>query len=194
MSKAIKNAELKRDSIVAAAEALFLRQGYGVTSMDKVAETAAVTKQTVYRYYPSKEELFAAVMKGVRGKETVVYEFASSNVKAELTGYGEYLLGFHLKPDALGLYRLMLAEGANEKLMKVFMSTGPKQVLKPLLEFLSREYPTLDNRAFNAEMFATMILAPRNQLIMNGKKQFKKSAQKEHVGKVVELFLKVIDA
>jgi len=48
----------KQQDIVIAAEALFLRQDYGV-SMDHISKEAGVTRQMVYRYFASKYELFA---------------------------------------------------------------------------------------------------------------------------------------
>lgn len=192
LSISIQKAELKQNSIVQAAETLFLQQGYGVTSMDSIAHEAGVTKQTVYRYFESKQALFIAIMKGIREKGSAAYIFSSGSVQEELMGYGKYLLGFHVQPSALGLYRLMLTEGRNENLSKVFMNTGPKQVIQPLVEFLRQQYPALVEPEFTAQMFVTMALAPRNQLLIGSKGQLKKSAQNEHIEKVVLLFLKMI--
>ena len=54
----------KRQAILAAARTLFLRHGYGGTSMDEVAAIAAVSKQTVYKQFADKQRLFAAVITG----------------------------------------------------------------------------------------------------------------------------------
>ena len=80
MSKTIQNAEQKQHAIVSAAEALFLQQGYGVISMDQIAKKAGVTKQTVYRYFASKNELFAAVMQRVQKAESEAYCFGSGTI------------------------------------------------------------------------------------------------------------------
>ncbi len=52
----------KRQAIVAAAIAEFRANGFEVTSMDKIAATAGVSKRTVYNHFPSKEELFAEIL------------------------------------------------------------------------------------------------------------------------------------
>ena len=52
----------KREAIVAAAIAEFRANGFEVTSMDKIAATAGVSKRTVYNHFPSKEELFAEIL------------------------------------------------------------------------------------------------------------------------------------
>lgn len=52
----------KREAIVQAAIAEFRSNGFEVTSMDKIAATAEVSKRTVYNHFPSKEELFAEIL------------------------------------------------------------------------------------------------------------------------------------
>jgi AcrR family transcriptional regulator len=51
----------KRARILSAAQHLFLRYGVKRTSIDDVAREAAIAKGTVYLYYESKNDLFAAV-------------------------------------------------------------------------------------------------------------------------------------
>jgi AcrR family transcriptional regulator len=48
----------RRALILNAAADLFARQPYGAVQMDDVAQHAGVGKATLYRYFPSKEELF----------------------------------------------------------------------------------------------------------------------------------------
>src|SRR3954469_17470373 len=55
-------AELTRDRICAAAEALFLRDGYARTSIRAVAKAAAVAEATVYLAFPDKAALLDAVI------------------------------------------------------------------------------------------------------------------------------------
>ena len=103
MSKTRQNADQKRQAIVLAAKGLFLDQGYVVTSMDTIAQAAEVTKQTVYRYYPSKEALFAEVMQHIRQSDSAPYQFSSGPLEDELISYGVQLLEFHLRPEARAL-------------------------------------------------------------------------------------------
>ena len=44
----------KRDAILTAATALFLRGGFRGTNMDEIASRAAVSKQTVYKHFTDK--------------------------------------------------------------------------------------------------------------------------------------------
>ncbi|MGE8067816.1 TetR/AcrR family transcriptional regulator [Pseudomonas sp. NPDC089569] len=52
----------KREAIIQAAITEFRANGFDITSMDKIAATAGVSKRTVYNHFPSKEELFAEIL------------------------------------------------------------------------------------------------------------------------------------
>lgn len=52
----------KREAIIQAAIVEFRANGFDITSMDKIAATAGVSKRTVYNHFPSKEELFAEIL------------------------------------------------------------------------------------------------------------------------------------
>ncbi|MEL6189820.1 MAG: helix-turn-helix domain-containing protein, partial [Myxococcota bacterium] len=51
----------KRAAVIEAATEAFLSHGFEGTSMDRIAETAGVSKRTVYDHFPSKEDLFRAI-------------------------------------------------------------------------------------------------------------------------------------
>ncbi|KQR81607.1 TetR family transcriptional regulator [Burkholderia sp. Leaf177] len=53
----------KRAAVIAAAIQEFLAAGFDATSMDRVAARAGVSKRTVYNHFPSKEALFAAILR-----------------------------------------------------------------------------------------------------------------------------------
>ena len=52
----------KRAAILVAAVSEFQKNGFDGTSMDRIAETAEVSKRTVYNHFPSKDELFMAMV------------------------------------------------------------------------------------------------------------------------------------
>lgn len=54
--------ERKREAILQAAIAEFRANGFDATSMDKIAARAEVSKRTVYNHFPSKDDLFAAIL------------------------------------------------------------------------------------------------------------------------------------
>jgi TetR/AcrR family transcriptional regulator of autoinduction and epiphytic fitness len=52
----------KVDELLAAAEVLFLRNGYGGTTIAAIAKQAGVSANSLYWYYPSKDDVFVAVL------------------------------------------------------------------------------------------------------------------------------------
>ncbi|WP_027178442.1 TetR/AcrR family transcriptional regulator [Maridesulfovibrio bastinii] len=58
--------EKRRADIVAKAEELFIHNGYGKTSTDEIAAQCKISKQTLYRLFPGKIDLFAAVVESHR--------------------------------------------------------------------------------------------------------------------------------
>lgn len=52
-----RNRQRTRQDIIAAALALFVDQGYEATTVDQVAKAAGVSPATLFRYFPSKEDL-----------------------------------------------------------------------------------------------------------------------------------------
>jgi AcrR family transcriptional regulator len=189
VSKSQQKAQQKIAAISQAALDLFLQQGYAATSMDAVAAQAGVTKQTVYRYYPSKDKLFAAAMAKIRDSEPQPYQFKGGSPETELNHFGRDLLAFHLTPSAMGVYKLILSEGSDERLLQTFTQAGPSRVDQLLTEFLEQHFPGLDDTAFYARMFSSMVLIPRNQLIIRGKGRLSRAQQENHVRRVVSLFL-----
>ncbi len=56
-----QEAALKRDQIIVAATAVFLRYGHARTTMNDVAEEARISRPALYLVFPRKEDIFAAV-------------------------------------------------------------------------------------------------------------------------------------
>lgn len=62
MTAPLRLTDRKREAIVQAAIAEFRDNGFEVTSMDRIAARAEVSKRTVYNHFPSKEELFSEML------------------------------------------------------------------------------------------------------------------------------------
>src|ERR1700675_2771569 len=64
----------RTDTLIAAATRVFLRDGYGFASMDKVASEARVSTRTIYERFKNKGDLLGAVISRLveRNMETVL--------------------------------------------------------------------------------------------------------------------------
>lgn len=58
---------VKRGQILDGAKRVFMKMGYDAASMNDVTREAGVSKGTIYVYFQSKEELFAALIERAKG-------------------------------------------------------------------------------------------------------------------------------
>ena len=73
--------EHRREDIITAAQKIFFSKGLPSATMDEIAETAELSKGTLYLYYKSKEDLFLAV--AMRGSEIMYNMFVEATVQGK---------------------------------------------------------------------------------------------------------------
>lgn len=137
--------EARRDDIIRKASELFLSNGFGATSMSTVARAIGGSKATLYKYFPTKEALFAAVIEeNARDILGPMQNAASSadNPRAFLIAVGQQLLAGLYHPRAVSLARVVIGDcSRSPKIGHDFFSIGPEKarevVVKRLLEFVS---------------------------------------------------------
>jgi TetR/AcrR family transcriptional repressor of mexJK operon len=141
-----KRTQQTRERILAAAQKLFLQQGYLATSTDAVlAEAGIASKETLYRYYASKEELFTAVL----GRLTIEQQdFAqkiaalptphdTAELRQALTALAHAILERMSQPEYLALLRITMAEAPRfPQLGPLFVSTVPQRGLTHVITLL----------------------------------------------------------
>ena len=62
-AKRSRRKQARPAEIVSAALVLFAERGFGATKLEDVAKAAGIAKGTVYLYFPTKEDLFRAVVR-----------------------------------------------------------------------------------------------------------------------------------
>jgi len=76
----------RREAIVAAATRLFGRGSYADVQMDDVAKAADIGKPSLYRYFPSKEDLFLEVSdRAIAEIQRMLQEVRDSRLPPEVT-------------------------------------------------------------------------------------------------------------
>jgi AcrR family transcriptional regulator len=102
-----------REAIVAAAERLFLQNGFGAVSMDELAEAAGVARRTLYNQFGGKEEIFREMLRLVSvqlegalppGIET------QGGVADVLRLIARAIVALHARPGYLGFFRMVVAD------------------------------------------------------------------------------------
>lgn len=125
--------ERKRRQILEAAQRLFIRQGFEGASTDAIAAQAGVSKQTLYRYYPSKDELLVAVMRAMTVDQlfppaavTLPFEVSHERLASQLAALAGAIVARILEPGYLDLVRLVFSEsGRRPELAELFRAAVP---------------------------------------------------------------------
>ncbi|WP_019243721.1 MULTISPECIES: TetR/AcrR family transcriptional regulator [Bacillus] len=89
----------RKNSIVAAAEKLFIQKGYEKTTMQDIANELDIGVATVFRYFPKKEKLFVAVAVYIMEKNIATFEsFANLDITCieKLDKIFEFFMSLHL--------------------------------------------------------------------------------------------------
>ena len=139
-----ERATRKRRQIRQAAVGEFLRKGYAGTSMDDVASAARVSKQTVYKYFGSKEELFVAIIEATVGEVMdEVFERAGPSpdrhgeLAQELLSMGRRMIVLIMQPELLALRRLVTGEASRfPQLGQAWWKGGPARLMTELTGLL----------------------------------------------------------
>ena len=132
----------RRETILQIAHAAFLEDGYAATSMSSIAARVGGSKATLYNYFSSKEELFAAVIaERCRDFHEMLYDadLESDDFRKALTTLGERAVRWMLRDDSIATYRLITAEaGRFPELGRAFYLAGPHKGKEMLAEFFGR--------------------------------------------------------
>jgi AcrR family transcriptional regulator len=142
----------KRSAIVSAAKHAFMENGYARMSMSGLVATLGGSKATLWSYFRSKEDLFAAVLEdavGAYGRALAERLLLSDDLREGLFIFSKGLIGKMLSDDGLQLYRLITAEsGRFPEVGKLFYAQAAGPVEAALAAYLRRH---IDRSALVAE-------------------------------------------
>jgi AcrR family transcriptional regulator len=170
----------KRAAILEAATAAFLRNGYLGTSMDEIAAAAAVSKQTVYKHFADKEQLFTEIVAGVvdgageplEGEVLGLVE--ADDLEAGLRDLARRQLHSVMQPRLMQLRRLVIGEaGRFPELGRAFYERGAARAMGLLAEAFARLADRgaleLDDPELAAAHFNWLVMsAPVNRAMLLG--------------------------
>jgi AcrR family transcriptional regulator len=119
----------RRKRYLEAAQALFATNGFVATTMDMIIAETGGSKATLYKYFPSKDDLIAGLMDDIieRIRERAHDPALDGLPLAEaLTEFGTITLATVVSADAVRLLRLSLGEYARfPQLARVVWEHGP---------------------------------------------------------------------
>ena len=142
-----RRAEAKRSQILAAAQRLFLERGYAAATTDALAAAAGVSKQTLYAYYPSKEDLLADVLRRLVDPDAIESFLAvdahpgaadPAAFRAALGALAGRMAATVMQPDYLALLRVIVTEAPHQPhLAELFKATVPERGFRLVTAFLA---------------------------------------------------------
>jgi len=166
----------KHKAIIDAATALFLSKGYQDTSVEEIAARAVVGKQTVYKHFADKQQLFSEIILGnIATAEGFTAAAAgilrgTEHLERDLREVARRYLVAVMQPPVLQLRRLIIAEADR---------------------FPERGLLQTDEPALAASHFAWLVLGqPLNQAMFCGYADPFSTSELDHLaGAAVRVFL-----
>lgn len=136
----VPRGQKRREEIAAIAEQIFLELGFAETTMQIVATRAGASKETLYRHFGCKAELFSEVMNArCRRFMTGAAEVCSheNDPATALAAIGSALLDLILSPNGLAMYRIVVTETVRTpELGHIFFNLGPNRLLAQVSDYL----------------------------------------------------------
>jgi len=191
-------AERLGERILEIATELFLRDGYGSTSIEAIAQTAGMAKRTLYARYAGKPELFAAVVARIIEQlrpPSDVPLLVGTSLPEILERLAGLMLHAALSPLALALSRLIIAESGRfpELMSGLGGERGRPEAVQLIASLLqTRLEPTPlapEDARFAAGQFIQMVISWPQRRALGMGEPMTPDEQAEWVRRTTRLFL-----
>jgi AcrR family transcriptional regulator len=184
--------------MIAAATRVFLRDGYGAASIDKVAHEAGVSTRTIYERFRNKADLLTSVITRLVERDMVTLfgaELDRMSTRQALLAIGETVTGRARAPDAAALFRIVAAEAQRFPALAAKMRAGTKvRVNNAVANYLRgqmlRGKLVLADPDRAAALFMQMVCAELHECLLFGSPdEIAKLDFAAHLQQVVGIFL-----
>ena len=174
-----------------AATDLFLRDGYGTTSLEAVAAAAGVSKRTLYARFSGKAALLQMVVARLVTNWLPAFDAEigqGGGLRDTLLGSARVMLATALTPQALGLYRLIIAEiGRFPELALVMRDAGAAAGTDRLANVMATAGIT--DPIWAAEQFMALVLSVPQRRGLGLGPPLDTTGQEAWAKRAVDLFL-----
>jgi TetR/AcrR family transcriptional repressor of mexJK operon len=133
----------KEQEVLDVATEYFLQHGYRGASINAMARSSGISKESIYRYFSSKQQLFEAVI----GRELIEYRrslrgldvtLRSSDLRSAFTTLAETILGIITADRTMALRRLIFDEATRSpEVGQHYYKIGPEQAYSVLESVLA---------------------------------------------------------
>ena len=148
--------------ILEAATQLFLKVGYEQTSIDAILLESGGSKSTLYAYFPTKEDLFRAVIDNVVDNDAGPALEIVGNARLVLIEFAASRLRVVLSPRHRAVLGLVVAERDRfPDLARIYLERGPQKSYRMLSTYLEalkrREVLEIEDVGEAVEFFVGML-------------------------------------
>ena len=150
------------ERILAAATELFLRNGYGATSIDSIVECSGGSKATIYSYFPTKDDLFRAVVDAIVSNRDVPELACEGDPRSELISFAVRRMRVVYSLRHRALLRLIIGEQERfPDIARMYYERGPSRSRELLTAYMTllkdRGIVAIQSPAESAEYFIGMM-------------------------------------
>ncbi len=129
----------KRQAILEAAVSEFQQDGFAGASMNRIAARAGVSKRTVYNHFPSKEDLFNAIIANLVDRsgagKSIQYD-PSMPLDKQLQVIGRDLAHAILNEDFIKLARVVVSRFIQSPEIAIVMSGAREEMRQGLVRWI----------------------------------------------------------
>ena len=139
----LQEAKLRDQRILSSARDIFLRDGYGVASLEAIARAAGTAKKTVYRQFGDKAALFRAVVLGLAedwAREVGALGQTEPSLDSVLRKLALRMLEASVRPDSVALFRAVVAAAPHFPDLARSWDEAFKRSMAPLIDRLACEH------------------------------------------------------
>jgi len=186
-------------TLIEAATRVFLREGYGRSSIDKVASEAGVSTRTIYERFKNKADLLNGVISHLVDRDITTVlaesELESLELRQALTVIGETIAARVRDPDSAALFRIVVTEAQRfpELADKMRLSTKVRVddlVARFFHGQIKRGTLVVDDADAAASMFMQLIVGELHDCLLFGNAAAMARLDcATHVKRAVDLFL-----
>lgn len=187
------------ETLIEAATRVFLRDGYGSASIDKVAHEAGISTRTIYERFRNKADLLTAVVTRLVERDMMTRfgtaELSRLSTEQALMTIGGAVTGRACEPDAAALFRIVAVEAQRFPDLAAKMRACTKlRIVGAVAQFFHGQVLcgrlALADPERAAGLFVQMVCAELHECVLFGSAQdMAKLDLNAHLKQVVDIFL-----
>ena len=150
----------RESQIIKVATEQFLKLGYGDTSLDTISKLAGGSKTTLYRFFPSKADLFKSVVSSIVANRQDTDLDPTADIFSSLTEFCCHRLEVVFAKQHWSLLKLIHAEKDRfPRIAEAYYQLGPVYSRRLMTEYLSELHKSERLRVSNPEQSANFFIS-----------------------------------